>query len=60
MMFDWHTQIAPAELNTLARHRVLALLDALGGIPLKLILGWPQAHVASEFEDITAVNRVVP
>ena len=60
MMFDWHTQIAPAELNTLARHRVLALLDALGGIPLKLILGCPQAHVASEFEDITAVNRVVP
>ena len=60
MMFDWPTQIAPTELNILARHCVLTLLDALGGIPLKLILGCPQAHVASVFEDIAAVNRVVP
>ena len=60
MTFDWHTQVAPTELNILARHCVLALLDALGGIPLKLILGCPQAHVASVFEDIAAVNRVVP
>lgn len=56
MMFDWPTQIAPTELNILARHCV----DALGGIPLKLILGCPQAHVASVFKDIAAVNRVVP